>query len=265
MLSILETGSNHKANIFKEFHAPHDWKNAIDNIKIIRVGNPFSEIAVLNKNFELLAFYQIMGNDFSFIENEILKTDYHSTISFVTPKRIEAFPFHFHTPSPNNEPISEIEFKWEEQHFILRNYLTESTQQSSKTYSSMDLVLSLTPKNIFSKEYSNAFHVHKTEEGFHLILTQDDKLQFANSFEMGTAEEVLYFTISIAKEFGIKQEDICLYYNEDEFEKSAIEIWESYIGQVVAYQNILPYPKVKGEIAFDLRAYIFLFQAILCE
>ena len=267
---ILETGNKHKANIFKEYKSqkwPEDPSSGYFYVYSLR--DNFYNEAVIGLDLELLAFRQvaqesILPNDFTSLEHTC-----SSSLFLYTPKYIEVIPEVFAGSGiiePDKFTIENtIEIGGNK--CLVRNIVDKHDLPQNAhivNVSSVELLLKLIAKSEFTFPSKNVLCVLRKEEGFHLLLLQNNKLLFANTFDFTSYEEVLYFCLNTLKDSELTQEDTTLLFSQTQYSEHASKLWTPYFSKVTSIEECLSLPSYQGEVSFDLQEFKILFQLPKC-
>lgn len=275
----LETGNKHKDKVFKQFKAnDQDFEHTFALHAVYRQHEGFEQQCLLSKDFKLLSFVET--GDLSELETVSPLTivgimpqhepQLTKNYAIYSPQSIELVPYSLATDTllkTDNQALymHESVVNFFDQKIKLRCLHDKKIQTQYEAISTVEAILKIYPSGKIACVKPCSMFLFKAKEKFHLVLIHEQKLLFANSFEGIEKENMLYFMLATIKDLRIKQEETELFYLETEFDEKQVKFWKSYLPQTTCLEDQLPYPKVKGDIAFSLRPYALLFQPLVCE
>lgn len=276
---ILETGNKHKDKVFKQFKAnDQDFEHRFALHAVHRQHEGFEQQCLLSKDFKLLSFVET--GDLSELaplspldivgimpQHEPQLTKNYAIYS---PQSIELVPYSLATDTLLKKDeqalyMHESILNFFDQKIALRCLHDSKIHPQYEAISTIEAILKIYPSGKIPCIKPCSMFLFKAKEKFHLLLINEQKLVFANSFEGIEKENMLYFMLSTIKDLHIKQEETELFYFAADFDEKQVQFWQSYLQQTTCLEDNLPYPKVKGDIAFSLRPYALLFQPLVCE
>lgn len=272
MLFTLETGNRHKSHIFKEYKSSK-WLDASPSgyFYLYTLSNGFFYEAVLDADKELLLFRQISADMASPLSFEPL-TPFPLSFFVYKPQILqlvpEAFADTINNPLDERCVVHKTTFPQGNIDLLLFQSVSVSSVPSKlhvHEISEPELLIKLFLKGIWKAPSSHALLVSRFEEGFHLVLTDNQKILFANTFRFTAYEEVLYFCLQVLKDYDISQESCTLLYSLSDYSDTVVDFWKPYFQSVTAIDTLLPLPKVTDSVPFSLESFALFLASSLCE